>query len=368
MTGQGNQGLRERLEAGELSREQVQFAVWLGDLEANTLFPEEKTAPELKGPRRRYCSCDQASFHGLLADLVLGRDSEVLRQGPCTLFGILDEEAYEAHYDGEDFGAFETYPTVRDAMEKLLAQPWNSEGIPEWAEEYQGWADAVLGFEALFLGMEENELGSEWCACAFQESENFQGLQRERPNERFVLGWEAYATASEMWFLGLLLPLNKENRASTGGYKNLITAVRACDSEAVLGLLEEGADPNEWVRDRYTDQRDSVLRFAIREAAQSSCEEVFSLRKCILKALLEHGADPLLPAGPNENTPLVMVFEAGTLIRVDFDRDLQIFEALLEAGADIHGQSLEGATLLHDATRLNFPRIAARLRDLGLTQ
>lgn len=368
MTGQKNQGLRERLESGELSREQVQFAVWLGDSEASALFPDEKIAPEIKGPRRRYCSCGQASFHGLLADLVLERDSEILRQGPCTLFGILDEEAYEAHDDGEDFGAFETSPTVRAAMEKLLAQPWNSEGIPEWADEYQGWADAVLGFEALFLGMEEMELESEWCSCAFQESENFQGVEREKPKESFLLGWEAYATASEMWFLGLLLPRNKENRASTAGYKNLITAVRACDFEAVLGLLEEGADPNEWVKDRYTDQRDSVLRFAIREAAQSSCEEAFSVRKRILKALLEHGADPILPAGSNKNTPLAMIFEAGMLIRVDFDRDLQIFEVLLDAGADIHGQSLEGATLLQDATRLNFPRIAARLRDLGLTE
>ena len=143
-------------------------------------------------------------------------------------------------------------------------------------------------------------------------------------------------------------------------------AVSAGHLPIVSMLLARGADPRPY--------SGGLIRFA-----------VWRDRADILKALLDHGADPTHVEAPRSgivNAEIIELLTArGVAVDVDHaeggwpplvfqsrgDRggNVQRVRALLDAGADVNVRNYKGQTALHCAAKAGFDQIVALLLDCG---
>ncbi len=130
------------------------------------------------------------------------------------------------------------------------------------------------------------------------------------------------------------------NSRGTRGATPLFWAMKKRNAKGFKRLLELGADPNV-----VFDDGGSIMNWAVMNR-----KEVF------LKTALEYGGDPNLVVGPLGETPL---FEALGPMRKDRAG------LLLDAGADINVQTINGRTPLNIAASLNQYDLVLELLERG---
>ncbi len=174
-----------------------------------------------------------------------------------------------------------------------------------------------------------------------------------------ALHWAAGSWETEMTGpVGVVVPEGHEWSAMAGLESRKVELVRA--------LLEHGADPN--VRLEKQPPRVGYFVFSRRPkgatpyylAAKASDAEVMAL-------LVEHGADPLLGT-ENGMTPLLTaagVRWAQAEVRVTESRALAAVSLAVAHGADVNAADAIGETALHGAARIRADSVVQFLVDQG---
>jgi ankyrin repeat protein len=184
-----------------------------------------------------------------------------------------------------------------------------------------------------------------------------------------------YAQKSDVKEIAALIS-GDEGAAATGGM-TLNQAVLNNDLEAVVALLEQGADPGELSEDKHTPlmwaceyPRPEIIKLLLKHKANPNftvgetgvtalsyllTHSVQNLGRgfkggsqppkdirSILRMLLDAGADPNAPLDQNGNTPLIYV------ANMDYFAGLNssLAEELIDGGADINKANLSGQTPL----------------------
>jgi uncharacterized protein len=143
----------------------------------------------------------------------------------------------------------------------------------------------------------------------------------------------------------------------------LITAVQNQDEPQVVRLLEQGADPDARFGGELPQSllQQAAILLRIRKPAYIGdpliVEAAFRPNSnSILKALLQHGADPHA-AGNNGIRALHWAA---------FNRDTEIARLLIDAGAEINAQDQAGVTALHHAASRSFVNVTSGLKVMEL--
>lgn len=230
-----------------------------------------------------------------------------------------------------------------------------------------------------------------------------------------------FETAMKLIDLGadvnaVLRPKNSAGRAPRPGMSPLLLAVESGHFELALALVERGAEPNDlrsgfaplhaltWVR--KASRGDNVegdppprgsgqvtsLQF-VRELVKAGADVNLQLERGgggraklsmrgvtpfllasktadlpLLKLLLELGADPHI-ANADGCTPLMAVAGVGvTAVDEEPGTELEVIETidlLMELGADPNVVDANGETAMHGAAYRTFPKVVAKLAELG---
>ncbi len=157
------------------------------------------------------------------------------------------------------------------------------------------------------------------------------------PDNEMVLAIEK--RNREDFMLALVNDIRPTTRDALG-VPAIIIAVESKDAFFVEQLLAHGARPDDQPRD---DERTALSRAA--ELGETA----------MVRALLEHGADPDRPGVRNE-APLIKAAHAG---------HVDVVRILLENGADYSITEMTGRTPLEVAERSGHTQIAAILREAG---
>ena len=152
----------------------------------------------------------------------------------------------------------------------------------------------------------------------------------------------------------------------------LTTAVPAPSSEGSLDfiktLLERGADPNHRIDVHGEVHQANTSLWLKEEGATPLLRAALCGDLTVVKLLLAHGADPMIPTR-DLTTPLMVAsgvgWAEGFTFQYSEDETLQLVKLLLDLGSPINGGNEDGLTALHGAAYKGANKVVQLLVDRG---
>lgn len=134
------------------------------------------------------------------------------------------------------------------------------------------------------------------------------------------------------------------------------TALPAPSTEGVLDtiktLLDRGANPNPRIKEETEVHQGMTALWLKEEGATPLLRAALCGDLTVVKLLLAHGADPLIPTF-DHTTPLMVAsgvgWADGMLHEYSADQTLEVVKLLLTLGADVNAANDHGITALHGA-------------------